>query len=223
MKRLFFFLALLFVCSFSVAQPNFDFQVVFNPTLSWRYVTGDAETKEFLRDVHKPIIRYDVGVLVTALKKSQLSVETGLIYSRKGLSYGEISFRDINNDPMGSVKVALHTDFIEVPVRIIYSLSQMDRHYLVGGLLTDILLQGKYKTKTSGEFDGFVQEDPSGLRKLNVGFQFGYGQRLFKTETFSLDLEPNIKFQLGSFYTGGSTTRVHLYTIGVTMKAHFKS
>jgi hypothetical protein len=208
--------------TFCLAQDQLEVKVFGSPTFSYRMITGDNEFHQLLNDVHDPMLRYDGGVLITVAKRSRMDFETGLVLSRKGLSFGEISFRDVNNDPMGSVEINLTADFVEVPFRLNYYFSEAQKNYLVAGLSADFLIRSRYHYKIHGDTPDMEQEQPTGMRKFNTSLQLGYGYRLVHSEGFGLDLEPNFKIQLLDASTETSSITLRYYSIGLGCKFRFK-
>jgi hypothetical protein len=217
--------SLLFCCiaTLSFAQSKLEIKVFGSPTFSYRIMTGDKEVRKLLKDVHDPIFFYEGGILITIKNRARMDFETGLVFSRKGLSFGEISFRDENNDPMGTMEISMSANFLELPFRMNYFTSEAKRNYLVAGLSADFLIKAKYHYKFEGDSsDGIGGEQPMGMRKVNVGLQVGYGCRLVNSEGFGLDLEPNFKIQLLDSNTETTLTNTHFYTIGLACKFRFK-
>ncbi len=219
-----FLLPAVLIYSFTLclAQVPLEIKVFGSPMLSYRMITGDKEFRELLNDIHNPLMSYETGVFITIKKLSRMDLETGLVFSRKGLSYGEITYRDVNNDPTStSLKIKLITDFLEVPFRLNYYFSEAKLNYLVAGVSADLLIRSKYRLDYKGDFP-HVEETPKGLRKFNSGLHVGYGYRLVNSQGFGLDLEPNFKIQLFDLNTKTSTISTHLYNVGLACKFRFK-
>jgi hypothetical protein len=220
-----FLIAALFICAetYCFAQGPLGIKIFGSPTFSYRMVTGDNELRELQKEIHNPLLRYEAGALIIVKRSSRMDLETGLVLSRKGLSFGTISFRDVNNEPLGSVDLELSADFLEVPFRLNYYFSEAKRNYLLAGISGDLLIGSKFKYEYHGDLpSSFDEEQPKGMRKFNAGLQIGYGFRLINSEDFGFDLEPNFKIQLLDAYTGTGLINTHFYSVGLACMFRFK-
>lgn len=183
------------------------FSVIVTPTYSNRYL---AKGEEFFTD-EKPIVSYDAGILVTPYRKGNVSISTGLIYSRKGYSWGQ--------HYLFSTKPKLYEmfTFLEIPIRVTYAMDQLP-FYFFGGVSNDILLEHWLKVKNPPEDGSSVGRIAEGT-KYNVGLTAGVGYDWIMNDRITLGFEPTLKFQTMNHSKSDLSTRL-LYTIGLS--AHTK-
>jgi hypothetical protein len=197
------------------------FQILIGPTLAGRYMDAPSNVRKTFNDAEKPVIRYDVGILTTVYSRSNIAFESGLIYSRKGFGY-EFEFRDGSNQLVGKGSFRYQFDFIEIPMLADIYLSSDHHNFIDFGMLHD--LRVGYNAKYTGDHpEGFLMGSPTfgKLKTYNVGFQAGYGHRLFQASKYDLVLEPNFKMQILRMNENDTPAKRYLFTIGLSARLRF--
>lgn len=192
------------------AQKKLDIGIFLSPTYANRHlVSGPA----FHTD-EKPIISYDVGALITVLKKGEATVQTGLVYSRKGYNWGELYF----TPKPKPVPIEILT-YLSVPIRVTHPIAKSPV-YFIAGVTNDILLSQKLKVRNPPT-DGHTAGRTGDARKYNVGVTLGIGQELIKDQLFRLRVEPTFNYQLRAYVGDGFPGKRRLYTMGLTLIGQF--
>lgn len=210
---------LVFLCvSFaSLGQQKTKIHVIGGPTVVYRLFTGSADLRSVSRDIHGPKIRYDAGVLVRIAEHDLWNFETGFVFSRKALSFGELKYYDQNNEFTGSVSLSLITDYLEIPFRALRYTNDERKDYFITGLSGDFLINSKFDAKETGN-TGFRNEKPTDLRKLNFSLHLGYGLEVTQSENIRVHVEPNFKIQLLNVYDVSGSMKFHYYQAGIAFK-----
>lgn len=221
--RYFFLTTLLAACFQNVTgqDKSATFDIVINPTIAGRIMSSSADFK----NDETVTVMFDAGVLVKIIDRERWQIQTGALFSRKGFSYGEITYRDENNQPLGTELLRQRVDYLEIPVRAMVRMSSNGRNFLVGGLLNDILINDAATIDGKATEPGSFYPASSDLRKYNVGLQLGYAHYFFADQKISFGIEPNIKFQLLTLHEIEANTVVkrHLFTIGLSAKLRLKA
>lgn len=219
--RYYFLTAMLAVCFQGAAAQdnNTTFDIVFNPTIAGRILTSSTGFK----NDETVTVMFDAGVLVKVVDRGRWQLQTGALFSRKGFSYGEVTYRDENNQPMGTGLLRQRVDYLEIPVRALLRMSTNNRNFLVAGLLNDIRLDDAATLDGKAASPGSFYPDPSNIRKYNVGLQLGYAHYFFADQKISFGIEPNIKFQLLTLHESDTPVKRHLFTLGMSAKLRLKA
>jgi hypothetical protein len=209
-----FMLCLCFISS-QAQNSKVELQIVISPTYCSTLLTGDKQQREVLHDFYKPLPGYDAGLQIVALRRSKMEFITGIIYSRKRVSMGDIDFRDQNNETIGTVHVKSIHHFLEIPLKINYFLDKQSKHYLQAGLTNDILLDNTYNftgdTNLIQEMDASTKDQ----NKVVPGLCIAYGYNM-SLGGFTLAVEPIVKAQLLPLAKNTSVQR-RFITTGVSL------
>lgn len=217
--RYLFLTALLAACFLGVAaqDKNTTFDIVLSPTIAGRFVSE----KPSFENNETVTVMFDAGVMVKVIERGRWQLQTGAVFSRKGFSYGEVTFRDEDNMPLGTAVMRHRMDFLEIPVRVLLRVSANSRNFLVGGIMNDILLKNAIMMDGEVVPEKAFYSGPAGARQYNVGLQVGYAHYFSATKKFSFGLEPNMKCQL---LRAQRTTAIkrYFFTIGLSAKFRLK-
>jgi hypothetical protein len=219
MKPLFTTLTcLLFIISiFPVLSQNkkgLGLEVVFNPNYDNVYITGSKEARKAIK--LDGLFAFDAGAQIKVFSTGKFSVRSGLLYSRKGINWGEFYFFGSNNHP-GSAKIVDILHFLVIPIKARYMLSEQHPFYIQFGVNNDILLKHSPKVTYDRSQLVIIQStlDP---RDYNVGLDVAIGYA-FSIDKFQFCVEPNLKYQMMGMRKQKSTIADHLYNIGVSLSA----
>jgi hypothetical protein len=210
---------LLFIISissvFSQNEKGLGLEVVFNPNYDNIYITGSKEARKAIK--LDGLFAFDAGAQIKVFSTGKFSVRSGLLYSKKGINWGEFNFTDSNNDPAGTAKVVDILHFLVIPLKARYTLSEQHPFYLQLGINNDILLKHTPKTTYHGNPPATIEStlDP---RNYNAGLDLAIGYT-FSINKFQFSVEPNLKYQMMGVTKQKGTIAQHLYNIGVSLSA----
>jgi len=189
-----------------------ELQIIINPTYSTRLLDTKKEAREVWNKEEKGMISYDAGILICPFTKNRISIGTGLIYSRKGYVWSDRTGQDINTGDPVHIKITETVNYLEIPIKLTYYLSDKSKTYLISGISNDIFLSSKVK----------VTNDPTtptqyDIRRYNLGINIGLGHNFKISESMKVGVEPNIKFQTMNYIDKDTPAKRYLYTIGLAI------
>ena len=117
-------LVVLNVFYISAQDKKIEIGLVFNPAYSSRSLTSSDEYfTDALNEQEGLIFGFGAGVQIAVLKKTQLELVTGLLYSKQGFDLGEI------NLPEAELSGKSICNFLQIPIRMI-TMSRQARRFI---------------------------------------------------------------------------------------------
>jgi hypothetical protein len=220
------FILLLFTCGIvaGYSQNNkLVFDVIAGPTAAGRYMDATSYARQFWNKNEKPVLSFDAGALVQVVQRSSWHLQMGIVYSRKGFSYGEVTYRNEKNEVIGRAVFRQRADFLELPLRFIYGFPATTKHFAIVGVSQDILIHNKVVGIADFGLDKELYPDIPELRTYNVGLQLGYAYTFFDNDHFALGFEPNIKGQLFRMLKMDTPARRYFLSAGITLIGRLKA
>ena len=194
MKQLLTFILLLFTYSIVFSQQtdstfndNIRIGATYSPDYCYRTLTTDQNInnqsiKEWRDSIEIPKFGYTTGITLFFPLSHRLSIETGVLFSKKGEKTKQIDVSFINS-PGGTIQPMniaynYHYHYLDIPLKLNYYILKKPSIFMSGGISTNVFLQEK-TTSTIEHSDGSITTNTalvnSEMNMINLAGIIGLG------------------------------------------------
>lgn len=198
-----------------VNSQTLELGVISNPNYSFR--TLNVKKGSTIKpEGEVAILGYDLGFLIiTDLPRNNILLESGLVFSRMGFSYGETF--SINGSPS---ETQHRFNFLNIPLNVSIHWNKKKKFSLMSkfGFQNYWLLE-EFLNNSEG---GHLNLDNNETRKYHIGITSGFGFSVAFKDRFRVCFMPNVNYlPLSLSKADGSFSR-HLYSIGSEIRVSYK-
>ena len=216
MKRIFVFFALSTVAFTAFAQDSkfiVGLEVAIIRTRPW----GEDVT-----DAINPIYSMSPGFNLEYLLNSNLSLKSGLLYERKGLTTEYLFYDNGYLEPIGTQCYTSHFDYLTIPTMVSYSTKGNVRFYINGGTYFGFLLSNTNTFSEIGDFPEQTIDVKEDTKTFDFGLSFGCGLFLPIGERFAFDFGFMDNLGLIDTFKPETDGKVRMNTIGMVVSLKYR-
>jgi len=207
--------------------------IIISPEYCYRHISSNDETisdktwsklKNISDSICKPTFGLTTGINFIYQKNNRFSLETGILYSRKGYETIPILTVD-NNLNSGLAKNYSYFHYLDIPIKMNYTFIERKLQiYTSVGLIFNFLLKSTYKIVPENPTMDFKTQTGNVNYTLNVfNFSptFGLGLKYNINEKIFLKAEPVLQYAISNT-NEKSLYYTHLWSVGFNLGILFR-
>jgi len=205
----------LFILFFGIQQlsaQGTEIGINFCPSYAHRTVKSSGDFSSIYKG-EKPILAYSLGMYMTKALSSNVSIRTGLDYSRMGFSLGKIHLRNDQGEHIKTITPKRYFDYLTIPVTVQYHWSSNKKIVPIAefGLSNSLFIAERFNPD-NGEIQ---KNNQSQARQYQLGLLAGIGAKMNIKDRLVVTAISNLHYMPFTVEDSNNPIQRKLYAIGI--------